>query len=262
MASTIHPSAVIHPGARIGDGCEIGPYCVIGAEVSLGEGCRLHSHVVLDGRTTLGSGNEIYPFACLGMKTQDLKWKGGITRVTIGDQNVFREYVTVHSATSDGGFTRIGSHNHFLAYVHLAHDVTVGDHVIMSNVGTLAGHVTVADHAIIGGLAAVHQFCRIGRYSMIGGCSKVVQDIAPFMIADGNPAETRFINKVGLERAGFSPETIAALVKAYKILFREGLTAANAVARLETELSGIPEIKELIAFAQASERGLARAPRD
>jgi UDP-N-acetylglucosamine acyltransferase len=254
----IHPTAIIHPQARLGADCHIGPYCVIGEHVVLGERCRLHSHVVLDGHTTLGCDNEVYPFASLGMKTQDLKWKGGVTRVEIGDRNVFREYVSVHSATADGGVTRVGSDNHFLANTHLAHDVQVGNRVIMSNLATLAGHVIVEDHAIIAGLAAVHQFCRIGRHAMVGGCSKLVQDVAPFMMADGNPAETRFVNKVGLERAGFSAETIATLIKAYKTVFRAGLTLDNALARLEEDSSSCPEVAELIRFIRGSQRGLAR----
>jgi UDP-N-acetylglucosamine acyltransferase len=184
--------------------------------VVLGDSCQLHSHVVIDGHTKLGQANEIFPFACIGLKTQDLKWKGGITRTEIGDHNTFREYVTIHSATSKGEVTTVGSHNHILAYCHLAHNVTLGNHVIMSNVATLAGHVTVEDHAVIGGLAAVHQFCRIGKLAMIGGCSKVVQDVPPFMIADGNPAETRTINKVGMERNGISDEAQAAMKQAYK----------------------------------------------
>ena len=254
----IHPSAVLHPRAQIGVGCEIGPFCSIGEHVILGPHCRLHSHVVLDGHTTLGAENEIFPFACIGLKSQDLKWKGGVTRVEIGDRNVFREYATVHSATADGDTTRVGSDNHFLAYTHIAHDVQIGNHVVMSNVGTLAGHVIVEDHVIVGGLAAVHQFCRLGRYAMIGGCSKVVQDVAPFMMADGNPAETRFVNKVGLERAGFAAETVAGLTKAYKILFREGLTTANALLRVEAELPTSPELAHLVAFARSSQRGLAK----
>lgn len=254
----IHPTAVIHAGARIGSDCRIGPYCIVGENVILGDRCHLHSHVVIDGHTTLGSDNEVFPFACLGLKTQDLKWKGGVTRVEIGNRNVFREYSTVHSATNDGDATRVGSDNHFLAYTHLAHDVQVGNHIVMSNVGTLAGHVIVEDHAIIGGLAAVHQFCRIGKHSMIGGCAKVVQDIAPYMIADGNPAETKFVNKVGLERAGFSADAISALTKAYKIVFRSGLTTQNAIARLETELPPSDALAHLIAFAKGSQRGLAK----
>jgi len=190
----LHSSAVVHPRAQIGAGCEIGPYCVVGEHVVLGTGSRLHSHAVIDGRTRLGSGNEIFPFASIGLKTQDLKWEGGTTLTEIGDENTFREYVTVHSATGDGGVTRIGSHNHILAYCHVAHDCQLGDHIIMSNVATLAGHVVVEDYAVIGGLVAVHQFCRIGRMAMIGGCSKGVQDVPPFMLADGNPAETKTVN--------------------------------------------------------------------
>lgn len=254
----IHPSAIIHTGARIGAACEIGPYCVIGEHVVLGDGCKLHSHVVIDGHTRLGKENEIFPFASIGLKTQDLKWKGGTTRTEIGDRNTFREYVTIHSATSDGEATTVGSHNHILAYCHLAHNVTLGNHVIMSNVATLAGHVTVEDHAVIGGLAAVHQFCRIGKLAMIGGCSKVVQDVPPFMMADGNPAETRTINKIGMERNGVSEPAIAALKQCYKILFREGLTISNALVKIEQEVSPAPEVQHLLNFVRSSERGISK----
>ena len=255
---SIHPTAIIHPKAQIGPGCDVGPYCVIGERAILGEGCKLHSHVVLDGVTQLGQGNEIFPFACIGLKTQDLKWKGGLTRTEIGDHNTFREYVTIHSATSDGEATVVGSNNHILAYCHIAHNCTLGNHIIMSNVATLAGHVTVGDHAVVGGLAAVHQFCRIGKLAMIGGCSKVVQDIPPFMIGDGNPAETRTINKVGMERNGVPEEAQAALRQAYKILFREGLTIPNALAKIEQELRPVPEVQHLVQFVRASERGIGK----
>ncbi len=254
----IHPTAIIHPGALLGANCEIGPYCVIGEHVMLGDGCKLHSHVVVDGHTRLGKENEVFPFASIGLKTQDLKWKGGLTRTEIGDRNTFREYVTIHSATSDGEVTKVGSHNHILAYCHLAHNVTVGDYVIMSNVATLAGHVTVEDRAVIGGLAAVHQFCRIGKFAMIGGCSKVVQDVPPFMMADGNPAETRTINKVGMERHGVSEAAIAALKQGYRILFREGLTIPNALAKIEQEVPPLPEVAQLVAFVRSSERGISK----
>ena len=254
----IAPSAVVHPQARIGPGCVIGPYCVIGENVTLGRNCRLHSHVVIDGHTTLGDDNEIFPFACLGLKTQDLKWKGGLTRTVIGSHNTFREYVTINSSTSDGEVTTVGSHNHILAYCHVAHNVTVGDHVIMSNVATLAGHIVVEDRAVIGGLAAVHQFCRIGAMSIIGGCSKVVQDVPPYMMADGNPARTRALNKVGLERNGVSEETQVALKQALRILFRAGLTQEKALATIENELPPLPEIKHLAGFIRASERGIAK----
>jgi UDP-N-acetylglucosamine acyltransferase len=251
-------SSVISPSARLGANCQIGPFCVIGDHVTLGDNCRLHSHVVIDGHTTLGADNEIFPFASIGLQSQDLKWKGGITRTEIGAGNTFREYVTINSATSDGEVTRVGSHNHILAYSHIAHNVTVGDHVIMSNVATLAGHVTVEDHAVIGGLAAVHQFCRIGRMSIIGGCSKVVQDVPPFMLADGNPAETRTVNKVGLERNGVAEAAQSALRQAYKILFREGLTIPNALARIEADLPASPELAHLVQFVRASQRGISK----
>jgi UDP-N-acetylglucosamine acyltransferase len=254
----ISPTAVIHPEAQIGAGCVIGPYCVIGENVALGPGCHLHSHVVIDGHTTLGENNEIFPFASIGLKTQDLKWKGGITRTQIGSHNTFREYVTIHSATGDGEVTTVGSHNHILAYSHIAHNVTLGNHIIMSNVATLAGHILVEDRAVIGGLAAVHQFCRVGTMAIIGGCSKVVQDVPPYMLADGNPARTRTVNKVGLDRNGVSEEVQMALKHAYKILFREGLTIPNALSKIEAELPPLPEVRHLVAFARGSERGLSK----
>jgi UDP-N-acetylglucosamine acyltransferase len=258
IAGMVHSTAIVHPNARLGDGCEIGPYCIIGEHVTLGERCKLHSHVVIDGHTKLGKENEIFPFASIGLKTQDLKWKGGVTHTEIGDRNTLREYVTVHSATGDGEATTLGSDNHILAYCHIAHNVTLGSDIIMSNVATLAGHVVVEDHAVIGGLAAVHQFCRIGTMAMIGGCSKVVQDIPPFMIGDGNPAETRTINKVGLERNDVSEEAQTALRQAYKILFREGLTIPNALAKVEAELPPLPEVQHLVNFVRSSDRGISK----
>jgi len=253
-----HPTAIIHPRAQIGADCQIGPYCIIGENVTLGDGCLLHSHVVIDGHTRLGRENEIFPFASIGLKTQDLKWKGGLTRTEIGDHNTFRESVTIHSATGDGEVTTVGSHNHILACCHVAHNVTVGNHVIMSNYAGLAGHTTVGDHAVLGGMAAIHQFCRIGKYSMVGGCSRVVQDVAPFMIVEGNPAETRVINKVGLERNGVTEEAQSALKQAYKILFRGGLTIPNALARIEAEVPPLPEILHLLEFVRTSERGVTK----
>jgi UDP-N-acetylglucosamine acyltransferase len=254
----IHPTAVVHAKAELGAECEIGPYCVIGEHVTLGRACRLHSHVVVGGFTSLGEGNEVFPFASIGLQTQDLKFKGGITRTEIGDHNTFREYVTIHSATNEGQVTRIGSDNHVLAYSHIAHNVVMGNGVIMSNVATLAGHVIVEDFAVVGGLAAIHQFCRIGKMSIVGGCSKVVQDVPPFMLADGNPAETRTINKVGLERNGVSEEAQAVLRQAFKILFREGLTIPNALARIQQDLPKLPEVQHLVDFVRTSERGISK----
>jgi UDP-N-acetylglucosamine acyltransferase len=254
----IHSSAVIHPGAQIGEGCRIGPFCVVGEHVVLGANCHLHSHATIEGHTRLGTGNEIFPFACLGAKTQDLKWKGGVTRTEIGDRNVFRESVTVHAATNDGDATVIGNDNLFLVNAHVAHDCIIGNHVIMSGVAGLAGHVVMEDHAIISAYSGVHQFCRIGRHAIVGGYTKVVQDVPPFMLVDGIPAEARTVNKVGLERHGVPDTTITALRQAYKILFREGLTVSNALTRIEAELPALPEIKYLVEFCRSSERGISK----
>jgi UDP-N-acetylglucosamine acyltransferase len=252
-----HPPAIVNPKAKIGPGCEVGPYCVIGEHVALGDNCKLLSHVVIDGHTTLGRENEIFPFASLGLRTQDLKWKGGVTRLEIGDRNTIRECVTIHSATGDGEATVIGSDNNILAGSHIGHNVVMGNRVIIS-MAALAGHVIVEDCALVGGLSAVHQFCRIGKLAMIGGCSKVVQDVPPFMIADGNPTETRTVNKIGLERNGVSEAAQTALRQAYKILFREGLTIPNALAKIEGELPALPEVKHLVQFVRASERGISK----
>jgi len=254
----IHSTAIIHPAARLGADCEVGPYCVLGENVELGDRCKLHSHVVIESHTRLGTDNEVFPFAALGAKTQDLKYKGGITRVEIGNHNTIRECVTIHRATNDGDATVIGDHNLLLCYCHIAHDCKLGNHIIISGYGGLAGHITVEDYAIISGATAVHQFCRIGRMSITGGCSKVVQDVPPYMLADGNPAETRTINKVGMERNGVSEEAIAALRQAYKILFRDNLTTTNALARIEAELPSLPEVQHLVNFVRTSERGISK----
>jgi len=257
-STEIHPTAIVHPNAKIGVGTRIGPYCVIGEDVSLGEKCWLHSHVIIDGHTAIGTNNDFFPFASIGLNSQDLKWKGGATRTVIGNNNTFREYVTVHSATNEGDATSIGDSNHILAYSHIAHVVKLGNDIVMSNVATLAGHITVEDHAIVGGLAAVHQFCRIGKMSIIGGCSKVVQDIPPFMMADGNPAQTRTINKIGLDRNGVPEEVQSALKQIYKILFREGLTISNALQRIEAEVPQSAEVRHLVEFVRTSKRGICR----
>ncbi len=256
--SEIHPTAVVAPGARLGDGVTIGPYCVIGDQVTLGDRCLLHAHVVLAGPCVIGPDNEFYPFACLGQRSQDLKYAGEPTTLEIGAGNTFREFVTVHRATATGGMTRVGSRGNFLAYSHIAHDCIVGDDVIFSNNGTLAGHVEVGDHAIIGGLTAVHQFCRIGRFAITGGCSKIVQDLPPFMMADGNPAQVRHINQVGLERAEIGKETIRTVKEAFRILYRAGLNTGQALERMRAEVNGSPEVAQLIEFVASSKRGIIR----
>ena len=254
----IHSTALIHEGAQIGEGCRIGPYCVIGPNVTLGAGCQLYSHVVIDGHTEIGSENTFYPFASIGLRTQDLKWGGGTTWTRVGSNNTIREYVTIHSATAEGDATVIGSYNNLLAYAHVAHDCQLGDHIIMSNVGTLAGHVTVEDRAIVGGLAAVHQFCRIGTMSIIGGCSKVVQDVPPYMMVDGNPAATRTLNKEGLKRNGLDEDTQKSMRQAYRILFRSEQTFTNAVKQVRADVATSPELEHLLAFIESSERGIAK----
>jgi len=253
----IHPTAIVHAGAEVGEDCQIGPYCVIGEHVSLGTGCRLHSHVVIDGHTRLGRENSVFPFASIGLQTQDLKWKGGLTRTEIGDFNTIRECVTIHSATSEGEATVIGSYNNILANSHIGHNAVLGDRVIVSMSG-LAGHVLVEDFAIVGGMTGVHQFCRIGRMAIVGGCSAIRQDVAPYMLVEGDPCKTRSINKVGLDRNGVSPEAQVALKQAHRILFREGLTASNALSRIEQELPPLPEIQDLVKFVRSSERGITR----
>ncbi len=253
----VHPTAIIHPKAQVGPDCEIGPYCVIGEHVVMGEGCRLISHVVVDGHTTIGKGNVIYPFASVGLQTQDLKWKGGITRTQIGDYNTIRECVTIHSATGDGEATIIGSYNSILASSHIGHNIVMGDRVIVSMSG-IAGHVIIEDCALIGGMSAIHQFVRIGKMAIVGGASRVSQDVAPYMLVNGNPATTVTVNKVGLERNGVPEESQAALRQACKLLFREKLTIPNALARIENDLPKVPEIEHLVKFVRASERGITR----
>ncbi len=260
MSVKIHPSAVIEPGAELGADCEVGPFSYIGPHVRLGDGCRLQSHVVLDGRTTLGAGCTVYSFACIGKQTQDLKWKGGTAYVEIGPNCSFREYVTIHASSFDGGKTVIGSNCNLLAYCHIAHDCIIGDHVIMSNSTQLSGHVEVGDHCVFGGMGGAVQFIRIGRFSMVGGTAKAVQDVTPFTLVEGSPAEPRMINKIGLERNGFAPEQIRALVETYKIFFRRNLRAEEAAARALAEFPGNAEVAHFVEFVRTSKRGVSRPP--
>jgi len=258
MATQIHPTAIVAPGAQLGEGVEIGPYSVVGEHVKLGAGTKLYPHVVIAGHTTLGARCEVYPFASIGQQTQDLKFRGGAPRVEIGDQTTLREYVTVNAATNDGDATRVGSGCHIMAYAHVAHDCIVGNEVIMANAATLAGHVILEDQVIVGGLCGVHQFVRIGRLTITGGCSKATQDIPPFMTADGNPMSVHGLNTIGLQRRGVSETAVAALKKAYRILYRENLTAKLALAKIEAHVEQLPEVAHLVAFVRASERGITR----
>ncbi len=256
--ATIHSTAVIDPSAELGADCEVGPYCIVGPGVVLGAGCWLQHHVSLNGPSRIGSGNQFYAFSSIGQRTQDLKYAGEPTFLEVGDGNTFREFTTVNRGTAPGAKTSIGSRNHFLAYCHIAHDCVVGNDVIFSNNGTLAGHVTVEDHVVLGGFTAVHQYCRVGRHGMTGGCSKIVQDVPPFMIADGNPARIRGINKVGLERHGFPPEAQRYIKESYRLLYRGTLNVAQAIEQIRATLPESPELEELIAFAEKSARGIIK----
>ena len=254
----IHPTAIVDAKAQIGAGTVIGPYCVIAAEVTLGPECWLQHHVTLSGPMQAGARNKFYACCSIGQQTQDLKYQGEPTYLEIGDENTFREFVTINRSTSSDGKTRIGNCGNFLAYSHVGHDCTVGDSVIFSNNGTLAGHVEVGDNAVMGGLTAVHQFCRIGRFAITGGCSKIVQDVPPFMIADGNPAKVRGINLIGLERKGFPAENLKLIKEAFRLIYRSKLNARQAIEAVRNQIEPREEITTLIEFIEKSERGIIR----
>jgi UDP-N-acetylglucosamine acyltransferase len=255
---SIHPTAVVDSEAEIAPDVVVGPYCVVGREVTIGAGCWLQNQVTICGPVKIGTGNRFHSFCSIGQRTQDLKYVGEPTYLEIGNDNCFREFVTVNRATAIGSVTRVGHRGNFLAYSHIAHDCIVEDDVIFSNNGTLAGHVLVQSHAIIGGLTAIHQYCRIGKHAITGGCSKIVQDVPPFLIADGNPAEVRGVNVVGLERRGVPPETIRVLKESYRILYRAKLNTKQAVEELRKSFGEVVEAKELIEFIEQSERGIIR----
>jgi UDP-N-acetylglucosamine acyltransferase len=254
----IHQSAIVDGRAEIGAGTIVGPYCVIGAEVALGQDCWLQHHVTLSGPTRAGARNKFYAYCSIGQQTQDLKYQGEPTYLDIGDENTFREFVTINRSTTSEGKTRVGSRGNFLAYSHIGHDCTVGDEVVFSNNATLAGHVQVGNHAVMGGLTAVHQFCRIGRFAIMGGCSKIVQDVPPFMIADGNPAEIRGVNLVGLERQGFTPESVKWIKEAFRLIYRSKYNTRQAMEAIRKELPQNEEITQIIEFIGQSERGIIR----
>src|ERR1700738_2333517 len=244
MRERIHPTAIVDAGAELGAGTMVGPYCVIGADIALGQNCWLQHHVTLCGPMRAGAGNKCNAYCSIGQQTQDLKYQGEPTYLEIGDENTFREFVTINRSTTTEGKTQVGSRGNFLAYSHIGHDCRVGNEVVFSNNGTLAGHVEVGDNAVMGGLTAVHQFCRIGRLAITGGCSKIVQDVPPFMMVDGNPAHVRHINQLGLERAGILPETVRTIKDAFRILYRSDLNTGQAVARMTAELGQSPEIAQ------------------
>ena len=255
----IHASAQVDPGAVLGPGTTVGPFCVVGAGVTIGPDCVLHAHAVVEGPTVMGSGNRVFPFACLGMEPQDLKYGGEPTTLRIGDRNVFREGVTVHRGTAGGGGeTVVGSDNLMMAGTHVAHDCRVGDRIIFANAATLAGHVVVEDGATVGAFSGVHQFCRIGRHAYIGGYSVITQDAPPYVLTVGNRAKTYGINVVGLQRKKFPATSIQALRRAYRLLFRAHLPLEEALARVRTEMAGEPDVLALADFVAGSQRGVIR----
>lgn len=259
----VHPTAVVDPQAELASGVRVGPYCVIGPKVRIGEGTVLDAHVVVSGRTTLGRHNRFFPFCAIGGEPQDKKYAGEDTELVVGDHNTVREYCTFSLGTAQGGgITRVGSHNWIMASAHVAHDCLVGDHTILANNATLAGHVTLGDHVILGGLTGVHQFCSIGAHAMAGGGSVILRDVPPYVICNGNPCEPHGINTEGLKRRGFDSDTVNLLRRAYKLVYREGRTVAEAVAALD-ELAGehpgsAAAIASLRDFVRDSQRGIIR----
>jgi UDP-N-acetylglucosamine acyltransferase len=254
-----HPTAIIHPGARLAADVSVGPYSVIGEHVTIGAGTAVGAHCVIEGWTEIGAGCVFSHFVSAGTPPQDLKFGGEESRLVIGDRNTFREFVTLNRATHHGGgVTRIGDHNFLMAYVHVAHDCTVGNHVIMANAATLAGHIEIGDHAVLGGLTGVHQFVRIGAYAMIGGCSAVAQDVPPFVSAVGNRVKLYGLNLVGLKRNGFSEDRIGALKKAYRLLFGSHAPMKEAIKQVRDELAGQADVEALVRFIETSERGISR----
>jgi UDP-N-acetylglucosamine acyltransferase len=253
----IHPTAIIEEGAKLAKGVEIGPYAIIGRHVEIGEGTTIGAHAVITGHTRIGKQNRIFQFVSLGEIPQDKKYAGEPTRLEIGDGNTIREFCTFNTGTAqDLGVTRVGNHNWVMAYVHIAHDCVVGDHIVLANNTTLAGHVELGDHAILGGLTAVHQFCKIGAHVITGGGNIVYKDIPPYVMAAGQPAKPHGLNNEGLKRRGFSPESLATLKRAYKILYRDGLTLQEAMVQLEE--MGAPEVDRLMEFLRKAERGIIR----
>ncbi|MFC1889729.1 acyl-ACP--UDP-N-acetylglucosamine O-acyltransferase [Thermodesulfobacteriota bacterium] len=255
----IHETAIVHEGARIDESVEVGPYCVIGDQVVIGEGTILGPHVVIDGWTDIGCRCRIFQYASIGTVPQDLKYKGEETRLIIGDEVVIREFATLNRGTSGGGgVTRVGNKNLLMAYCHVAHDCVIGDCVIMANNASLGGHVTVEDYAIIGGFVGVHQFVRIGSYAMIGAMSGVPLDISPYSIASGQRTKLYGLNVTGLKRHGFDRKRIAAIKKAYKIIFQSGSILEDALSQVESEFADSPDAMHMVEFVRSSDRGICR----
>lgn len=257
MSTEIHPSATVHPGARLGDGVKIGQGAIVGEHVVIGDRSQVGAYAILDGWTTLGSDNRVFSHAVLGTECQDLKYRGERSYLKIGNRNTIREFVTMNRATGEEQATVVGDGNLFMAYCHVAHNCRIGNHNVLANAIAMAGHVEVMDHATVGGLVALHQFIRIGSYVMIGGHSRVPKDVPPFIMCAGSPLRIAGINRIGLERKGFTPEQMDRLEKAYRVLYRSKLNISQALKKLEEEHTS-EEVRPLIEFIRTSERGIAK----
>lgn len=256
----IDASAIIHPDASIGPGVSIGPWSVVGAGVEIGSGTWIGSHVVLKGPTQIGSDNKIFHFCSIGEDPQDKKFESSLnSTLVIGNANVIREYCSINRGTPHGGGTTfLGDDNWIMAYCHVAHDCHIGSHTILANNTTLAGHVDIHDHVILGGFTGVHQFCRMGIGSFSAIAAIIVKDVPPFVLVEGNTARARTINREGLKRRGVDKDVIASLKRAYKTLYRQGLTLQEALRKLRTDFADVPEVAQLVEFIEASTRGIVR----
>jgi UDP-N-acetylglucosamine acyltransferase len=256
----IHPQAVVAPGAKLGEGVKIGAFAVLGEDVELGDGCVVHAHAAVQGPSKFGKNNVFHAFSVIGGDPQDYTYQGERTELVAGDDNIFREYVTVNRGTEKGGGrTKLGNDNFFLAYSHIGHDCQVGSHTLFVNGATLAGHVTVEDFVTVGAFCPVHQFCRIGRYAYVGAATVITQDVPPFSkIVTERETKSFGINAIGLERKGFSPERLSALKRAYRLLLRSKLNTSQAIAEMRKSLADSAEVRELIEFVESAERGIVK----
>jgi UDP-N-acetylglucosamine acyltransferase len=258
--SRIHVTAIVHPGASLAGDVSIGAYSVIGEQVELGEGCRVDDHVVIQGPTRIGNNCRFFPFGSIGLPPQDLKYKGEPSELIIGDHNIFREFVTIHRGTSGGGGrTVIGDHNFIMAYSHVAHDCILGNHIILANAATLAGHVTIADHATIGAFSGVHQFCKVGVHGYVGGYSVITKDVLPYSkTVSAREARNYGVNTIGLERKGFSSESIRNIRAAFRLLLQSKMNTTQGLELLKQKFSNDPDVQPIIDFIEKSERGIIR----
>lgn len=252
----IHPTALIDPEARLAPGVKVGAYAIVGPRVTIGEGTSVGPHVLVERDTQIGNDCTLAKGAVLGTDPQDLKYQGERTSLVVGDRTVVREYATLNRGTAARGRTEVGNDCLLMAYVHVAHDCVVGDHVVLSNAVNMAGHVSIGDHAIVGGLTAIHQFVRVGCHAFVGGASRVPKDVPPYLKAAGNPMQLYGLNGVGLQRRGFSEDVRVQLKRAYRIFFHSQLNVSQAIERVRDELPASPELETFLSFVEESERGI------